>query len=97
MAVRLSNLASRDPRRTFAPVWPALLALALACGRSPPSPVEEPTVTLAQAIAPAPSEEPHADVHTAEADIALAQANLPPGDLIVVFSNNMDGEIEPCG
>ena len=56
------------------------------------------TPTVAQVALNQPSGDPLAEKHDAAADSVLAQAGeLAPGDLIVVFSNNMDGEIEPCG
>ena len=44
-----------------------------------------------------PSAHPVTEGSTEEAGSHGATPNLTPGSLTVVFTNNIDGEIEPCG
>lgn len=44
-----------------------------------------------------PPAQPAAEESTEEAGSHGATPNLTPGSLTVVFTNNIDGEIEPCG
>lgn len=75
--------------------------LLLACGGTPtsePEPPAEPTPALvqvkAEASRPAESKPPP---KTSASDPLARTLALPAGDLHVVFTNNLDGDIDPCG
>jgi hypothetical protein len=87
------------------PLMIAAVCLLLGCGGATPAPSSAETspppspVARADLAATAVDEKP-SDPHGKEvggADVLEATKALPPGDLAVVFMNNVDGEIEPCG
>ena len=80
----------------------ACFALALACGE--PAPTEEASepeapvakVELTDSVKPA-AKPAKASSKGSASDPLVQTRELPPGDLAFVFTNNVDGEIEPCG
>lgn len=82
--------------------------LLLACGGPAPvpeatTPADDPAVAV---VTPAPVLLPldakglstaPADVKKSSADPLAQTLELAAGDLHVVFTNNLDGEIDPCG
>ena len=76
-------------------------ALLLACGgqqtATPAPPTDSSTPAL---VAAEPDHGAHADAKPARGsatDPLVQTLTLPAGDLHVVFVNNLDGEIDPCG
>lgn len=79
-----------------------IFAFALGCGSSEPAAQDEVTLTAPAARA----ELTDSAVVTKAApikkavppgDVLAKTADLDSGDLVIVFMNNVDGEIEPCG
>lgn len=81
----------------------ALLVLAslVACGGDDAAPVADSTPAAVQQ-APDTGKADLAKQATKSnakdgSDVLAQTRKLDPGDLAIVFSNNVDGEIEPCG
>jgi hypothetical protein len=76
----------------------ALLLLLAACGRVDEAPPEGTPTRQARPEKPdLPSLKEVADASKAEGKTLPQAQPLTPTDLAVVFTNNVDGEIEPCG
>jgi len=80
----------------------SLLVFVLGCGSSEPAAQNEvtPAVSIARAELTEeaePKKVPPVKKALASADVLVKTGDLEPGDFAIIFTNNVDGEIEPCG
>jgi len=80
----------------------SLLVFVLGCGSSEPAAQGEVTPVMSIARAELtedaePKKVPPVKKALASADVLAKTGDLDPGDLAIIFMNNVDGEIEPCG